>query len=131
MRVTKAKNIKRGMSIVWPLEGSFTEGVVKGVSLFPEFGKIRVKIDEGYFHLLDYNCDVVVFLEAPKIIQPPELTSFGACVTVNYLYFVRYMIGHSGPSWSGDDNSVADWAELCSMVQVKIVNEDPFSGLEQ
>lgn len=126
MRVTKAKNIKRGMSIVWPLEGSFTEGVVKGVSLFPEFGKIRVKIDEGYFHLLDYNCDVVVFLEAPKIIQPPEPTIFGACVVVNGIYFIRYMPGPSGDLWMGADDSVADWSEICNLGQVKIVNENPF-----
>lgn len=130
MRTIKAKDIRLGMTIEWRSFGLTKRAVVKGASFVPRAREVSIEVGEGFVHYLDYVCDVLV-VDEPKNNQPPEPTSFGACVTVNYLYFVRYMIGHSGPSWSGDDNSVADWAELCSMGQVKVVNEDPFSELEQ
>lgn len=131
MRTIKAKDIKSGMTVEWYSYGLTKRAVVKDVNLFPGYENVRVKVDEDYAHLLDYDRDVVVVLEAPKIIQPEEPTSFGACVTVDSRNFIRYTMGYGGPSWSGDDDSVANWAELCNMGQVKIVYKDPFSELDQ
>ena len=96
MRTIKAKDIKSGMTVEWYSDGLTKRAVVKDVNLFPGYENGRVKVDEDYAHLLDYDRDVVV-LEVPKIIQPEEPTSFGACVTVNNMNFVRYVLDYDGP----------------------------------
>lgn len=125
MRTIKAKDIKRGMTIEWYSYGLTKRAVVKDVNLFPRYENVRVKVDEDYAHLLDYNCDVVV-LEAPKIIQPPEPTAPGARVMVAGMKLMR--MSNKNFAWCclDDTGLVISWNDLCGMGQVFIVDADPW-----
>ena len=126
MRTIKAKDIKRGMTIEWYSYGLTKRAVVKDVNLFPWYENVRVKVDEDYAHLLDYNCDVVVVLEAPKIIQPPEPTALGARVMVNGMKLVRLRNDNFPWYYFGDHSFGITWKDLWEEGQVIVVDADPW-----
>ena len=125
VRTIKAKSIERGMTIEWPSEGVTKKAVIKGVSLTHLSGKVRVVVDGGYVHFLDYT-NYVVVLEEPKDIQPPEPTAPGARVMVNGMKLVR--MSNKKFAWYSFDGSVfgLSWNGLCRLGQVIIVDADPW-----
>lgn len=124
MRDIMAKDIKCGMTIEWPSEGLTKRAVIKGVSLTHLSGKVRIVVDGGYVHFLDYT-NYVVVLEEPKAIQPPEPTAPGARVMVNGMKLIR-MSNKKFPWYCFDDDSFGiTWNGLCGMGQVIIVDADP------
>lgn len=136
IRIIDPSEIKVGMVIEWDNGDDFivkctvesVESVesVEAKDFFSAGSAYYINGDETALGRVTAGAEVRVISE-PEIIQPEEPTNFGACVVVNDIRFVRYMTGSSEDLWWGDDNSVADWSEICSLGQVKIVNKDPFS----
>lgn len=129
IRIIDPSEIKVGMVIEWDNGADFiVKSTVTSVNTnrFCNGTDYYINDEESQLGLISDKAKVKVISE-PEIIQPEEPTSFGACVVVSGIRFVRYLPGSIVGLWSGDDDSIADWAELCSMGQVKIVNEDPFS----
>lgn len=123
-RQIKASEVKPGMVVRWESRGFTHEGTVErvtsGTSLY------TTRFINGYFGINTPSDATVTVLSEP---QPEEPTSFGACVVVNNIRFIRYMAGTATNLWCGEDKSATNWDELCSMGQVEIVNEDPFRGV--
>lgn len=132
IRIIDPSEIKVGMVIEWDRGDDFiVKCTVASVNTNKFFDGIDYYInEESQLGLISDTAKVRVIYE-PEIIQPEEPTSFGACVVVNGIRFIRYMVCSSGDLWWGDDNSVADWTGLCNLGQVKVVNKDPFSGSDQ
>lgn len=125
MRDIKAKDIKCGMTIEWPSEGLTKRAVVKGVRWILGSGRVRVVVDGGYVHFLDY-VQYVTVVEEPKDNQPPEPTATGARVMVNGVKLIR-MNNKKFPWYCLDDTSSfgVTWNGLCGMGQVIVVDADP------
>lgn len=132
IRIIDPSEIKVGMVIEWDNGDDFiVKCTVTSVDIQRSFtgADYYINGEETDLGLVAAGTSVRVICES-DIIQPEEPTSFGACVTVNDMNFLRYTTDYSSASWQGDDDSVADWSEICNLGQVKIVNEDPFSESE-
>lgn len=136
IRIIDPSEIKVGMVIEWDNGDGFivkctVESVeyVEAKDFFSAGSAYYINGDETALGRVTAEEEVRVISE-PEIIQPEEPTSFGACAVVNNIRFIRYMAGTATNLWCGEDKSATNWDELCSMGQVEIVNEDPFSGLE-
>lgn len=132
IRTIDPSEIKVGMVIEWDNRNDFiVKCTVESVEVkdFSSTGSAYyINGDETALGRVTAWTGVRVISE-PEIIQPEEPTSFGACVVVSGIYFIRYMVGSGANLWCGEDKYVANWDELCSMGQVEIVNEDPFRGV--
>lgn len=131
IRIIDPSEIKVGMVIEWDRGEEFTvKCKVTSVDTYPLFdgSYYYINDEDSQLGLISGNREVRVISE-PEIIQPEEPTSFGACVVVSGIYFIRYMVGSGTNLWCAEDKSVANWDELCSMGQVEIVNEYPFRGV--
>lgn len=130
IRIIDPSEIKVGMVIEWDNGDDFivkcTVESVEVTGVFFGSQHYHVNGDNTPLGRVKAGTEVRVISE-PEIIQPEEPTSFGACVVVNDIRFVRYMVGSGATLWCGEDKSVANWDVLCSMGQVKVINEDPFS----
>ena len=132
IRIIDPSEIKVGMVIEWDVGDDFTvKCTVASVDIRRSFigSNYYINCEETDLGLVVGGTDVRVISE-PEIIQPEEPTSFGACVVVNGIHFIRYMAGTATNLWCGEDKSATNWDKLCSMGQVEIVNEDPFRGCE-
>ena len=135
IRIIDPSEIKVGMVIEWDNGDDFivkctVESVeyVEAKDYFSAGSAYYINGDETALGRVTAGAEVRVISE-PEIIQPEEPTSFGACVVVNGIRFIRYMAGTATNLWCGEDKSATNWDELCSMGQVEIVNEDPFRGV--
>lgn len=135
IRIIDPSEIKVGMVIEWDNGDDFTvkctvESVeyVEAKDYFSAGSAYYINGDETALGRVTAGAEVRVISE-PEIIQPEEPTSFGACVVVNGIHFIRYIVGSSEYQWCSEDKSATNWDELCSMGQVEIVNEDPFRGV--
>ena len=135
IRIIDPSEIKVGMVIEWDNGDDFivkctVESVeyVEAKDYFSAGSAYYINGDETALGRVTAGAEVRVISE-PEIIQPEEPTSFGACVVVNNIRFIRYMAGTATNLWCGEDKSATNWDKLCSMGQVEIVNEDPFRGV--
>lgn len=132
IRIIDPSEIKVGMVIEWDNGNDFivkcTVESVEVKDFFSAGSAYYINGDETALGRVTAGTGVRVISE-PEIIQPEEPTSFGACVVVSGIYFIRYMVGSGTNLWCAEDKSVANWDELCSMGQVEIVNEYPFRGV--
>lgn len=132
IRIIDPSEIKVGMVIEWDNGDDFivkcTVESVEVTGVFFGGQHYHVNGDNTPLGRVKAGTEVRVIFES-DIIQPEEPTSFGACAVVNNIRFIRYMAGTATNLWCGEDKSSTNWTELCSMGQVKVINEDPFSGV--